>query len=452
MSSPAREPALDLSGPFRFTSYEVAGPEIRLRYAIGDGLLFEEVVRFPAPLPTTAAIERAARVLHLVAGTSYYKCVAPRALEVPVLDADERALVEALYDQGLRELAYTNGLPVPLPVDLREVAGGEPPALDPADAPELSGTLVPVGGGKDSALVADLVPDGLLMAVNPVGIHEAFAESFGRPLLRVARTLDPQLRELVAAGVPNGHVPVTAINSAIAVVAALAHGRRDVLVGLERSASEPTVVVDGVPVNHQFSKSDQAEALLRQVFAPLGVRYLSILRPLTELAIGRAVAARGLVDRIVSCNRAFTIWSDTDAARRQRPCGDCAKCLFTSLMLAPGMRPEAIREHFGRDLLDEPDHVEGVRALWSDEKPFDCVGERLESAAALALLADDLAWRDQQVIAALAPEARALLAASGTEPRELLEVGPVDALPDEYRERVAALDDPRPLAHAADEA
>ena len=96
---------------------------------------------------------------------------------------------------------------------------------------------------------------------------------------------------------------------------ATASGLSDVLMGIERSADEPTVVTaDGVDVNHQFSKSAPAEALLRAAFEPTGVRYLSLLRPLTELAIGVAVARRGLADDIVSCNRAFTIWDETTAA------------------------------------------------------------------------------------------------------------------------------------------
>jgi hypothetical protein len=439
MTSPARDEPLELPGPFRFESATVEGAQIRLRYAIGSAVEFEETVDFPFPLPHAAAIEHAVDVLHLVAGVSYYKCVAPRRLESPALDSDRRALVHALYDEGLRELAVTNGLPVPLPVDLDE---GRPTNAAPLTAPaELAGALVPIGGGKDSALVADLVPDGTLLAVNPVGAHERLAEHLDRPLVRVQRHLDPQLRELVARGAPNGHVPVTAINSAVAVVAALALGRRDVLIGLERSASEPTVIVDGVPVNHQFSKSSDAEELLRRVFAPLGVRYFSILRPFTELAIGTAVAERGLTDGIVSCNRAFTMWSDNDASRTQRPCGECAKCLFTSLMLAPSLEPADIRAHFGRDLLDEPEHIQAVRDLWSDAKPFDCVGERLETAAAVALLAEQPAWRDQAVVAALAPEADALLAAGEADPHEFLVADDPSDLPDDYRDRVARLAD-----------
>lgn len=432
-----------LDGAFTFEGTTIDGPVVSLSYRIGDDLTFTEVVTFPFDLPDTPAVHRAVHLLHLVAGVSYYKVVAPTTLVTPALSNAEWTLVERLYDDGLREMAYRNGIEVPLPVDIR-AAAPEGDLLDELReaVPDSAGTgaLIPIGGGKDSALVAALVPDGVLFAVNPVGAQHHLAASLDRPLVGVTRTLDPKLRELNEAGATNGHVPVTAITSAVSVLAAVALGLRDVVMGIERSADEPTVVTDGgVPVNHQFSKSGEAERLLRAAFAPTGVRYLSLLRPLTELAIGAGVVAQGLADDIVSCNRVFTVWNENTSSREQRPCGECAKCLFTALMLAPSSTPDEIAGRFGRPLLDETDHVEPVRDLWSAEKPFDCVGERLETAAAVALLAGQDRWRSQVVVHAVAEEARALLADAGVDAASFLEPGPLDELPEEYRDRVAAL-------------
>lgn len=442
---------LPVEGPFTFEGTVVRGDRIELRYRIGPTggprptWTFTEVVTLPAPLPAGPAADAAVRALHLAAGVSYYKCVAPVPLVVPPLSPAERALVEGLYDSGLREFAYSNGLAVPMPVEIVEdgavgvahheaVAAGGP-------AGSLAGALVPIGGGKDSALVAALVPTGELFAVNPTGAQDHLADVLGRPLAVARRGLDPGLRELVAAGVPNGHVPVTAITSAIAVLAALALGRADVLMGIERSADEPSLVTaDGVEVNHQWSKSSEGERLLSAVFEPTGVRYLSLLRPMTELAIGAAVAARGLAADIVSCNEVYRVWNPTTATEEQAPCGRCAKCLFTALMVAPASGPAEVAARYGGALLDRTDHVEAVRALWSDEKPFDCVGERLETAAAVALLAEREEWGDQVVVAALADEARALLAAAGVGPGDLLRFEGVDALPSDLRSTVAGLE------------
>ena len=430
-------------GPFVIDRPVVDGARLELHYGFGTSHRFVEVVEFDSVLPVEgsadfADVQRAVRVLHLIAGVSYYKSIAPTTISVPALNAAERALVLAMYDEGLREFAYRNGLGVPLPVELHERPGDAPSVTVESPTPR-TGSLIPVGGGKDSALVADLVPDGVLMAVNAKGAHVHLAESLGRPLVRVQRTLDPQLRDLVAAGALNGHVPVTAINSAVAVIVAASAGLRDVLMGLERSASEPTIVVDGIEVNHQFSKSARAEELLRAVFEPAGVRYLSLLRPMTELAIGTSVAGRGLAVDIVSCNRAFTVWNENESSRSQRPCGDCAKCLFTALMLAPSLTPEQVQEHFGRPLLDESEHLDPVRELWSSEKPFDCVGERHESAAAVALLARMPQWRDQVVPSGLVDEALEVLAEVDAAPADFLRIDAVDGLPEDYRELIAGL-------------
>jgi hypothetical protein len=438
------------SGPFIISHSSVVGAQVRLHYAFGSAQEFTEVIEFDRDLPQEGQVgfedfSRALRVLLLIAGVSYYKSIAPTQIEAPALNAAERALLLAMYDEGLREFAYRNNLPVPLPVDLVERPGTAPTVT--VDSPTVrDGALIPVGGGKDSALVADLVPDGVLMAVNPKGAHQHLAEHLGRPLLSVQRTLDPQLRELVAAGALNGHVPVTAINSAIAVALAVLIDRRDVLMGLERSASEPSLVIPAeagrpeIEVNHQYSKSAEAEQLLRAVFDPIGVRYLSLLRPMTELAIGRSVAQRGLASDIVSCNRAFTLWNENESSRTQRPCGDCAKCLFTALMLAPSLSPDQVREQFGRDLLDESDHLDPVRELWSAEKPFDCVGERHESAAAVALLAELPQWKSQLIPKQLQAEAAQVLAEVGALPAQFLQIDSVEDLPPEYQQMIAGLE------------
>lgn len=437
-------------GPFVIDSFRLHGAVVELDYGFGQPgsttHSFTERIEFPSPLVDSDELRSVLRVLHLVAGTSYYKSIAPTRIVTGRLGTAERALVEGMYDGGLREFAYRNGLSLPLPVDIDENDGGHddgdgnaPPLAVPTAVSER--VLIPVGGGKDSALVADLIPDGELLSVNPTGAHHRFAESIGRPLTVVRRTLDPRLRELVERGALNGHVPVTAINSAIAVAWAVSEGFGYVAMGLERSASEPTLISNGIEVNHQYSKSAEGEALLRDVFAPSGVVYFSLLRPLTELSIGIAVAERGLAADIVSCNRAFTIWSETDASRTQRPCGECAKCLFTSLMLAPALSPASIGEYFGADLLDDEDHIAAVRQLWSSEKPFDCVGERHETAAALVLLTEREEWADQVIPGMLGDEARAVLAENDSEPSDYLRIGPTDGLPRRFRSLIETLAD-----------
>jgi hypothetical protein len=78
-------------------------------------------------------------------------------------------------------------------------------------------------------------------------------------------------------------------------------------------------------------------------------------------------------------------------------------------MLAPFLDRSALTGIVGRDMFADPDQIDGFRALMSrDDKPFECVGERRESAVAIRLLGRRPEWASSPVIAALAPEAEGL--------------------------------------------
>ncbi len=428
--------------------YALCGPDKRARIS------FEEQVVFGAEEPRPAetwrtgsevppAFERAVELLHLASGVSYYKAAAPRlvVVERPVA-AEELAVARLLYDDGLREFAVANGLEVPLDVEIRGTdvelrgteLGGTQLGGTQLGGTELGGTvtgadadvlpagtsrpgapggrvLVPVGGGKDSFVLAEALRplDPLLFAVNPKPFVVEAAREAGFDLIVVRRALDPQLVDLNRRGARNGHVPITAIVSLLAVATATLVGSDRVVLAVERSASEETAVVDGVPVNHQFSKSLVFERALADLVAHRvdpSLRYGSGLRPYSELAIARAFAG---MDRyhhhFVSCNAAYRL----DAAGPPAWCGDCPKCRFVALALAPFLGREAVADIMGRDLFAEREQVDGFAALFDAEKPYECVGERHESAVALVTLADRPEWRDAPVVAALAGRARALV-------------------------------------------
>ncbi len=115
----------------------------------------------------------------------------------------------------------------------------------------------------------------------------------GLPVVRAGREIDPQLLRSAELGFLNGHVPVTGILSAIAVLAAVLGDRDAVVMSNEWSASVPTLEHDGRPVNHQYSKSASFEAAFRAVLAadPAGLpEYFSALRDRTELWIAEVFA------------------------------------------------------------------------------------------------------------------------------------------------------------------
>lgn len=445
---------------FRVTDWELDPGtwRLRLRYALcgpagGDRLAFEEQVAFGdgrGPAGTALAgsevppaFGRAVDLLHVVAGVSYYKAAAPRHVVVdrPVPE-DELAVARLLYDEGLREFAVANGLGVPLDVEVRGTGDGQrldaAPAGPPAAAP--GRVLVPVGGGKDSFVLAEALRPlrPLLFAVNPKPFVVEAATEAGFDLLVVRRTLDPLLLDLNRRGARNGHVPITAIVSLLAVAAGTLVGCDRVVLAVERSASEETAVVDGVPVNHQFSKSLVLERALAELVARRvepSLRYGSGLRPYSELAIARSFAGMTRYHRrFVSCNAAYRL----DAAGAPAWCGACPKCRFVALVLAPFLGRDAVAGILGRDLFADPEQVDGFAALFDAEKPYECVGERRESAAALTLVADRPEWRDAPVVAALAERARALVGPGDLE--RVLAPDPLLAFPDaEVADAVAAV-------------
>ena len=230
----------------------------------------------------------------------------------------------------------------------------------------------------------------------------------GLPLLQVRRELAPELKLMNQAGAWNGHVPVTAINSAILLCAAILYGFRYIIFSNERSADEATLVTeDGREINHQYSKSSSFEAAFRTVIASRvspDIEYFSVLRPFSELGIVRHFSGMKKFHAVYSsCNRNFHL----DGSRLEgRWCLDCPKCRFAALSLALFLSPAEVSEIQGGDLLDAPMQLDGFRALCKlgRDKPFECVGEAGESRAALAAVGRRKEWSGHAVVRALLPE------------------------------------------------
>ena len=271
--------------------------------------------------------------------------------------------------------------------------------------------LVAIGGGKDSLVsIEALRKAGVAQTVVWVGsspLIKACAERTGLPMLNISRSLAPELFEMNKLGALNGHIPVTAINSAILVMAALLHDADQVVFSNERSASYGSLIPGTGEVNHQWSKSWAFErdfaAHLRSHVAQ-DVNYFSLIRPFSELAVARQFARIDHYDaHFSSCNRNFHLLGERPA---QRWCGACPKCHFVFLALAPFMPKPRLMGIFGRNLLDEPDQAPGFDALmeFQNHKPFECVGEGRESRAAMAALAANPSWREDALVTRFARE------------------------------------------------
>ena len=386
-----------------------------LVYRFDNGPELIERIRFPyAPWPPEAsrqaAFEQALRLLHLVAGVSYYKAGLSHELRFARQHPDPElaAFLTELYVQGLAEFAYVNQVDMSSRVSF-PVTGAPPGATDLL-LPERA--LVAIGGGKDSLVGLRLLQQAGIevqpVCVGPSTLIGDTVKAAGLPLLRIERTLAPELAEMNHLGAWNGHVPVTAINSAILLCASILYGFAYIVFSNERSADEASLVLsDGTAVNHQYSKSSAFETGLRELIASHispDIEYFSILRPFSELEIVRRFCELSEFHSVYSsCNRNFHL----DGSRIEgRWCLDCHKCRFAALSLALFLPPGKVAGMMGGDLLDHDDQSDGFRALCGlgRDKPFECVGEAGESRAALAALAASDDWRNHAVVTALAAE------------------------------------------------
>jgi hypothetical protein len=429
---------------FPASSFDPESGVATFDYQVGDALRFTETITFPVPAtpPSAEVLARFRAVLdllHVVAGVSYYKVRAPHRVVAPApVPAAAAALFTAVYTHGLAEYAYRNDLPHVL--DLVVEVPGETPPAEPVQT--VGRPLSAVGGGKDSIVTLETLRaaglDPVPFSVNPNPVIERVNAASGLPALAARRKLDPQLFALNKAGALNGHIPVTAINSLIAIGTAVLHGHGPVVMSNERSASDPNLLWHGRPVNHQWSKGVEAEGLLRAaVSAHTGLvePYFSLLRSLSELHIARLYAHTTRYDDVVtSCNQAFKLH---DASERW--CGDCPKCRFVFLAMAPQMTRERVLRIFGRDLLADPGQLPGFRDLLGigGHKPFECVGEVEECVVALGQLLADPQWATAPVVVALGAEVPASAWAASSATDVLTPAGPA-YVPPVYAKALAA--------------
>jgi hypothetical protein len=403
---------------FRFVrhGYDPNTGVAHLAYAFDDGPELVESVHFPkAPWPADsgrqAGFLRALKLLHGIAGVSYYKASIPPRLDTAGAPPDVHlaAFLESLYVEGLAEFAFRNQVELHGRARFRD----EEPTPESAPAPDLpERALVAMGGGKDSLVSLELLRS-MGFDIQPACIGDArligdTVQAAGLGLLRIGRRLAPELAAMNEAGALNGHVPVTAINSAILLCAALLYGYRYVVFSNERSADEATLTDGrGRPVNHQYSKGLAFERDLRGIVRgqiAQDLEYFSLLRPLGELAICQRFSELDRYHGVFSsCNRNFHLGG---ARVEGRWCGDCPKCRGTTLLLAPWLPPARIIAMMGRNLLDEPAQEAGFRALCrlGAEKPFECVGTVDEHRAAMLALAHREDWKRSTVVAALRAE------------------------------------------------
>ncbi|MEO9180861.1 MAG: hypothetical protein ABI298_04330 [Acidimicrobiales bacterium] len=397
---------------FTYTGLDITTDTLTATYDLDERTFIETIVFEGVGPLDVPAVKSLAQLWYLMAGLSYYKAGAAKRIDVGAmpLGPKGRQLLEAALHDGLGEFSFRNDLPLSDVV----IDGGAPVEqcelfVDPRRV------LTPFGGGIDSVVTVTQLHENIdqaLFVVSPSGTRfeplEQTAAVTGLEIVRATRTLDPQILD-GAHTFFNGHVPVTAMVTLLGAVAALASGRGGVVLSNEHSSSVANLRWNDTDINHQWSKSWNAERLIADAIAErVGEELLvaSFLRDRSELWVAKMFSEQVQFHRVFrSCNRAF---SQVLQRRTTTWCGECDKCLFVNLVLAPFLSRSALRAIFSSEPLSDPQREEQLRTLVGiglDHKPFECVGDPDESAVALREVACDEEWRDVPHLLELAQQA-----------------------------------------------
>ncbi len=350
--------------------------------------------------------------LGMVELVSYWKITCS-----PIVHVENRKLTteqiewwKKLYFKGLGEFFYTNGITVG--DEFMRITCSESPDSQVfsnnknhvtheisssqinADIPKV---LVPIGGGKDSAVTLELLKHdterfGYIINPRQATLDTVDVAGLKDNMIIAKRTLDKNMIQLNAKGFLNGHTPFSAIVAFSSVIAAYINGLSYIALSNESSANEATVA--GSDVNHQYSKSYEFETDFRYYeskYINSGVEYFSMLRPLTELKIAQLFASFKQYHSIFrSCN----VGSKTDIW-----CGNCPKCLFVYIILSPFLEEKELIDIFGKNMLNEESLVDNFEKLvgLQLEKPFECVGSRDEVNVALQMTIQKYSEKGQSI-------------------------------------------------------
>ncbi|MCL2036758.1 MAG: hypothetical protein FWG83_05150 [Oscillospiraceae bacterium] len=331
--------------------------------------------------------------LGMVELVSYWKSACPPLIEVRCGNLDEWQVNwwKKLYRNGLGEFFYTNKITPD--EDFAEIITEgfkkQEKTSNPVPKQELSGCLIPVGGGKDSIVTLELLRKGMednhCYIIGDIKRACDSAVIAGYPdsrIIKTNRTIDPTLLELNRKGYLNGHTPFSAIVAFSSLIFAYLSGKKYIVLSNESSADEGNIANSNV--NHQYSKSTEFERDFREYCArisPSLPEYFSLLRPWNEMQITRKFA---------EFPKYFPVFQSCNAGTKSNTwCCKCAKCLYVYIMLAAflesGENDQTVSKIFGENLLENPELSDLLQSLANPKlnKPFECVGTREEVRQAL---------------------------------------------------------------------
>lgn len=386
---------------FIFQSYSLLQEKdslgIQLKFQTEPNLSFSPLIRiknYPQnPQPHLNLLKNLAFHLGLMEIFTYWKatCSPEIVIEAGSLSQKQLRWWKKFFTNGLGQFYYTNKIDFRAKDFLKITTHSSSPVFKSLSWPADSGrALVPVGGGKESALALEIVKKAglkvipyIFITLTPLRSALDLVKTFGptTPII-IHRPIDPLLLELNKKGYLNGHVPIIACISFASLLAAFLSGGGKIVFGNERSADEGNVEYLGKTINHQYDKSGEFEKIFRDYIkeniSPT-FSYFSLLRPLYELQIAK------LFSRY---RQYFPIFHGCNVGQKTNTwCDQCPKCLFVFTALYPFVQKRQIVQIFGRDLFQNKTLISPAKEMIGLKKfkPFECVGAYEESKIAFWL-------------------------------------------------------------------
>lgn len=359
-----------------------------------DQLFFENVASELWEKIPKAVLEPTLQALLLMIGINYW-CVFPTSnihIEGFTLTYDQARFWDALYLNGLGEFFYDMQMDfhnlIAFPYD------DSAPAPIPARFELPSRTLLLNGAGKDSILSAEMLKaSGTpfdFFAFAPTPAHERVAKLVGAKTIRVNRRRDPYLDAIMTfSGISNAYPSVSTFTFIATLLAELL-GYNSITFSNERSADFGNLIYLGLPVNHQWCKSSEAEKMTNdymQHFITPDISTNSLLRKYSELEIVRNfVRYPKYLHTVTSCNSYFWLPRPVQIlSRKSYWCKRCPKCVFLFACFTAFLPKKEVIDIFGADLYTQKRLLPLFRRILGIEgfKPLDCVGEPEEMILAM---------------------------------------------------------------------
>lgn len=319
---------------------------------------------------------------------SYWKSAcSPKIIIKPhILNNEQIKWWEKLYFNGMGEFFYLNSIDADIDSFVKIIIDSKD-ELKTVKFRTDNSTIIPIGGGKDSAVTLELLSKlnndtPLILNTRKASIDTIKTAGYSRDkIIEIQRSIDPKLLELNEKGFLNGHTPFSALLAFISILAAIITGKKNIAFSNESSANEATIKKTNI--NHQYSKSFTFEKDFRfyiNKYISNDFNYFSFLRPLNELQIAKLFSG---FEKYFYVFKSCNVGSKTNSW-----CGKCPKCLFTYIILSPFIQQSKLVKIFSKNLFDEKDLLKIFNQLIGIEKvkPFECVGTVEEINIALCMI------------------------------------------------------------------